>query len=202
MNLKEAKANFFIDTAIELFIKKSINEVTIRDIALKAGVGEATLYRYFTKKQNIVAAAVMKLQGIVDQSYFHLEQGQNGFEKISIFYNSYLQMFCKEPTFYKFIKEFDSYMANEDNELLETYGNELNKYKESYLNAYNLGLKDGSIKKQKDIDILYFTSTHAIIELCKKLASEQIVIAQDVNTNQAKEVECLIDVFLNQLKNS
>ena len=51
MSLKEAKFNFVVEVATNLFMQKSINDVTIKDIAEKAGVGEATIYRYFSKKE-------------------------------------------------------------------------------------------------------------------------------------------------------
>ena len=72
MSLKNAKINFLVDMATDLFMARSINEVTIKDIAVAAQVGEATIYRTFGSKQNIVLQAAMKLQGIVSQEFFKL----------------------------------------------------------------------------------------------------------------------------------
>ena len=73
MSLKDLKLNFIVDVATDLFITQGIEKVTIKDIAVKAGVGEATIYRYFGKKQAIVAQSVLKLQNIVATSYFKLD---------------------------------------------------------------------------------------------------------------------------------
>ena len=72
MNLREAKFKFVVDIATNLFMQKSINDVTIKDIAEEAGIGEATIYRYFSKKETIVLACAMYLQTQVTQNYFHL----------------------------------------------------------------------------------------------------------------------------------
>ena len=72
MSLKETKINFIVDIATDLFMCRSVNEVTIRDIAISAQVGEATIYRYFKKKENIVVACVLKLQNDINQKYFKL----------------------------------------------------------------------------------------------------------------------------------
>ena len=198
--LKEAKQRFFIDVAIELFMDRSISEVTIKDIAAKAGVGEATIYRYFGKKESIVAASVMGLQEIVEKDYFHLDEGKTGYEKLKCFYLSFLDLFIHRPLFYKFLKEFDAFMANQDPSALDQYGSALDKYHSAFVEAYEIGLKDGTIEAQKDIETFYFASTHAVIELCKKLSSGQIVVSQDLNSNHVNEVRCLIDVILKSLK--
>ena len=202
MNLKEAKTNFFIDTAIDLFMSRSINDVTIKDIALKAGVGEATIYRYFGKKETIVIASVMKLQRFVEASYFNLNQGTTGFEKIKIFYNSYLRLLEERPLFYKFIKEFDAYISGEDPSSLSEYGDEIDKYKYAFIEAYKQGIEEGSIKKQDDIETFYFSTTHSLIELCKKLSAGKIILIQDKRDNSSEEVRCLVSIILNSLKNS
>ena len=76
MSLKEAKFKFVVEVAANLFMQRSINDVTIRDIAEKAGVGEATIYRYFAKKEAIIIAYVMMLQNRVSESYFNLKEGK------------------------------------------------------------------------------------------------------------------------------
>ena len=98
MSLKEAKFKFVVEVAANLFMQRSINDVTIRDIAEKAGVGEATIYRYFAKKESIILACVMLLQSRVSESYFNLKEGKTGYEKIEIFYNSLKNLKIGEET--------------------------------------------------------------------------------------------------------
>ena len=202
MGLKDLKRNFLLDTAIELFFMSSIEKVTIRDIAQKANVGEATLYRYFGNKTNIVFAAVRKLQSIVASNYFKVEKGNSGYDKLSIFYHSYLDIFNERVEFYRFIREFDLFVITQDDTNLSEYENEINQYKNFYLESYKLGLKDGTIKEIEDIELFYFTSTHSLIELCKKLSSTKSVLPQDERIEKSKEIECLINAFLKLLTNS
>ena len=62
MAIKDAKINYILDCAINVFLERSISEVTVHDIAVSAGVGEATIYRYFSTKQNLVCAIATELQ--------------------------------------------------------------------------------------------------------------------------------------------
>ena len=201
MSLKDAKVNFLVDTAIHLFVERSISEVTIKDIATKAQVGEATIYRYFGTKQSIVVQAAMKIQSLVSTDYFNLDVGKNGFDKIKVFYDSYYKIFIEHPNLYKFLNDFDAFVSLEDNNLINPYEEVINGYKDQYMAAYELGLKDGSIKKQKDIEMFYFSTTHALLELAKKLAFKKAVLKQDTRIEKTSELQCLINIYLGVLNN-
>ena len=199
MSLKDAKVNFLVDMATDLFISRSIQEVTIRDIAVSAQVGEATIYRYFGKKQELVVQSAMKLQGIVSSGYFKLDDKLNGYQKLEAFYLSYLNIFDQHRNFYKFLSEFDAYMSTENKDVLNPYEDAIDQYKSAFMKAYQQGLKDGSVKEQENIDLFYFSTTHAILELCKKLALKA-VLNQDLVIEKLGEVRCFISIVLSSLK--
>ena len=201
MNLKDVKINFLVDIATDLFICRSIQDVTIRDIAVSAQVGEATIYRYFGKKQDLVVQSAMKLQQAVNANFFKVSEGKNGYEKIEIFYKSYLDIFNAHPEFYKFINEFDAFMAGDNSSVIDPYESVIGQYEKVYMDAYNEGLKDGSIKKQNDIKVFYFSTTHSLLELCKKLSIRKAVLNQDKAGEKSAEVQCLINIILSSIKN-
>ena len=202
MSLRDLKKQFLVTTATDLFLARGIEEVTIEDIAKKAEVGEMTIYRYFGKKQSIVNEVVINLQQSVSTEFFKLDGGHTGFDKLSIFYNTYLEVFKKKPEYFRFIREFDLLMMKEDDKNLKEYEDGLAYFKNVYFDAYELGLKDGSVKEVKDLELFYYTSTHALIELCKKLSYDKSVLLQDEKISKVAELECLIHSFLSLVKNS
>ena len=199
MGLKDVKTNFLVDIATDLFMCRSIQDVTIKDIAVSAQVGEATIYRYFGKKQTLVVQAAMKLQQAVNAESFKLNEGKNGFEKIKIFYLSYLQIFDSHPDFFKFINDFDAYMAGEQGDEMDSYESVVGQYKTAYMKAYQEGLKDGSIKAQNNIEMFYYSTTHALLELCKKLSIKKAVLSQDNVVEKRAQIQCLVDIILSAL---
>lgn len=201
MSLKEAKLNFVVATSTRLFMQRSISDVTIKDIAQEAEIGEATIYRYFKKKENIVLACILSLQEEVNRNYFHLSEGKTGFEKLEIFYESYLSVFKTNPDYFYFVKEFDAYMYSQKSPFLKDYEKEIYQYKTDFLNAYELGLEDGSVANIKNIDTFYFSTTHALLELCKKLSMEKGLLSQDKSIKKVAEIQTLIKIILNFLKN-
>lgn len=200
MGFKDLKTNYIIEVATKLFLERGINEVTIKDIASEAEIGEATIYRHFVKKQNIVLAVALKLKEKVFEGYFDLSKGKTGFEKVEIFYSSYLNVFKNSPEYFYFINEFDAYMCMEESISLDEYEKEIDSFKSQYINAYELGLKDQSIRKVDSIDTFYLATTHALLELCKKLSANQELLKQDRNSKKASEIECLIKIILDSLK--
>ncbi|MCR5184802.1 MAG: TetR/AcrR family transcriptional regulator [Bacilli bacterium] len=198
--MKNLKFNYFVDIATQLFMSSSIAEVTIKDIAMEAEVGEATLYRYFGKKQTIVLMVAMKLQEQTNQEYFNLKEEKTGFDKLKAFYESYFRIFSDHPNYYNFIRDFDAYMANEGKEELVEYENGIDVYKNIFLEAYELGLKDGTVRQIEDIEMFYFSTAHSLLELCKKLSMNNGLLTQDRTIEKTKEIECLVHIFLNSLK--
>jgi len=200
MGFLDLKKTYIVDVATNLFLTNGIDNVTVKDIADAANVGEMTIYRYFGKKQAIVAEAVLSLQDIVASDYFDLNKAKTGFEKLEMFYSYYLDIFKHRPEYFRFIREFDLMMMGENETTLKQYEKGVDAFKVAYLDAYNLGLRDGSVKEIDKIELFYFTSTHALIELCKKLSYKKGVLVQDKRIKKSDEISCLISIFLNTLK--
>lgn len=196
--IKQTAKDSVVKDACELFLSRSISETTIKDVAVKSGVGEATVYRYFGNKQNLVALVALKLQKDVFDGYFKLT-GENGFEKLKKFYESYLDIFKAHPEFYRFIREFDVYSLDFTPNLKE-YSEGLDLFKDEFLSAYLTGVKDKSVKETENSENFYYATTHAMLELCKKLSTNVNIVKQDETVEREVEIRILIDIILTHLK--
>ena len=87
MGLKDIKKDIIIGAALELFLQRDINSVTIKQIAEHIEVGEATMYRYFANKENIITLCAQKLEKNVFKEYFNLDEFRTGYSKMEEFYN-------------------------------------------------------------------------------------------------------------------
>ena len=201
MTLKDVKKKFIIDVACKLFLERSINEVTIRDVAQSAGVGEATVYRYFDKKHRIAVAVAEKLQKQVFTEYFSMSADGNGYMQIEKFFQNYVDIFVSSPSFFKFIKEFDAYMLSEGGADSDEYSSGMDLFKNVFFSAYERGIKDGSVKEIKNAETFYFSTTHALLELCKKLSLEHGIIKQDETTDKVAEISELKEIILSYIAN-
>ena len=198
MSIKQAKVDYIISIASEMFLSEGIENVNIKDIANKADVGEATIYRYFSNKQTLVIYAAEKMAEKLHSDYFDLDDSTDGITMVEAFYNNFLKIYSEHPEYYRFISEFD--VLIQENSQLENYEYTLLPYMEIFLDAYEKGLIDKSIKKVDDIRLFYITTTHALMGLCKKLTVDSVVLKQD--KYGIEEVEMLINIIIYRLKNT
>lgn len=200
MNLfKRAQEEIMAEETAKLFFEKSINTVTIKDIADHIGIGEATIYRHYKNKYNIVLSVASYLQDKVVKRYFNIDKDLTGFEQLKKFYYSYLQIFNDQPLYYKFINEFDAFVVINTRENMSAYEQGMNKFKNIFLDAYHKGLEDGTVKEIEDIESFYFATAHATMSLCKKMA-EKNVLTQDFTLDKTREIEVLIETILYRFK--
>lgn len=201
MSIKDVKHNFIVDVAAKLILKRSINDVTIKDIATEAGVGEATVYRYFSKKENLLLKVAMKLLNEVFSYFKESENPENGFTKLERFYMNYYDVFVEHPEYFKFLSEFDKFISDANLKLnLESYEAGVTQFKDVFYKAYEEGVRDGSVRKIDNLEIYYYSSTHALIELCKKKSIEKDILKQDKFISKSGEVKCLVEIILFGLK--
>ena len=202
MTILDVKRNFIVDTATELFLGRSIAEVTIRDIAAKAGVGEATVYRYFTKKLNIVQASAEKLQREVFEGYFVPRREGDGYHRLKSFFDAYLAIFRDHTEFYRFVSEFDAYLLSEGVSSSEDYSSGVDLFRDVFLAAYEAGVRDGSVRRMEgEAEQFYYAAAHAMLGLCKKLATERGIVRQDLGTDKLSELNELKKMILFYLVN-
>lgn len=197
MALKDAKSDYIIKVAKDLFLEKGINSVTIKDVALKAEMGEVTIYRYFSKKENLVVQAAIALEKEVFSKYFSVDHNLSGYVQIERFYNSFLDVFNNMKNYFRFVHDFDSLVVS--NHLkVEEYEKNIYNYYQVFMEAYNKGLEDGSVRKLNEPNLFYMATSHSILSLCVKMASDDVLV-QDHNNDKTKEICVLILIIMNSL---
>lgn len=195
---QKAQESFIAEEAAKLFFATSINEVTFKSLAAHLGIGEATLYRRYGTKVNLVLSVASYLQGQVFDQFFPKDTNLSGYQIVEHFYYSFLNIFRNTPAYYKFINEFDALMVNTTEEM-HLYEEGISSFKASFDEAYKKGVEDDSIQVIDNIDDFYFATTHALMGLCKKLAYQN-VISQDFKIDKVGEIKVLIETILYRLK--
>ena len=179
-----------IESASKLFLEHNINDTKIRDIALDAHVGEATIYRYFETKENLVIAVSTQMSHEILEKYF---QDQNS---VKDFYNTFLNIFRENYRYYAFIDELDIMLMRNPNLNLSKYEDYIDAYKNVFDELYQKDLEAGLIKEACDVEGFYYATTHSLLNLCKKLASQGEILSHDKALNKELEIKMMIDIIL------
>ncbi len=200
--LREIHKKIIVEKAVRLFIEKGINNVTMTDIAKDIGVGEATLYRYFGRKQNIVLLGAVSLWDSLCHEYLSDSEGMNGYDKMESFYFAFLKAFQEKKDYFGFIYEFDNLLIEDkiDKDLLVEYDKILSTLEEVWVDIYTQGVTDKTIYYVQDPKLFYVATTQSLLNLCKKLARESTSLAADNSVNPEKEIELMIKIITSYFK--
>ena len=87
-----------LTAAMELFQEKCLEDTSMEEIAKKAGVGAATVYRYFSGKiQLVIEAAELYWNQISEKYLKELEKegmGENGYEQLQKIFDIFCRIFA------------------------------------------------------------------------------------------------------------
>lgn len=88
---REVRKALIIDAAMELFNIKSFHKIGMRDIAEKAGISAAAIYRYFPSRDDILVEALIRHIKIVEKQFEEkVKKGKTTLEELSLASVDYL----------------------------------------------------------------------------------------------------------------
>lgn len=200
--LQQAKYDLVLTEIKKIMLDQGINSLTIADIAKQVKVGEATIYRYFGTKTNLVIEVGISLWNDVYKEMLKLPKQNSGYEAVSSFFRFFLEGYIQFKEVFRFLDEFDSLMVKEgiSKESLEVYDNTLLKTKQLYDIAFYAGLNDHSINKEVNQDEFYYTTTHMILGICEKLAANKDILSSDDIVKDIRQIELALDICLTYIK--
>ena len=87
---REVRKQLIIKAAMELFEEKSFHEIGMRDIALKAGVSAASIYRYFPSRDDLFVEALIQDINHIEQRLKKRRENGSSIEDLAIAVVDYL----------------------------------------------------------------------------------------------------------------
>ena len=196
-----------IDAAINEFLTNGIDNSKISDIAKRASVGEATVYRYFENKPRLVIDSATKLWSRELESYLSQMNTDayiraNGFEQVKAIFEIIVSLYEASPELLRLLEQLDNYIVREriSKETLRQYESEIDSFRRLLLAAINTGQKDGSIRSDIDGVLFFETASHSIITLSQKLLIRGDIIKSDKDTDAKAQLELLAEMELDYIK--
>lgn len=102
---REVRKNLIIDASVRLFAKRTFNEVGMRDIAAEAGLSPASIYRYFSNRDDLFAEALWREGRIISEEIRHLKDLGTGvsLEQMAVTFVTHL---LEHSTFFEMMTHF------------------------------------------------------------------------------------------------
>ncbi|MGN0056187.1 MAG: TetR/AcrR family transcriptional regulator [Atopobiaceae bacterium] len=183
-----------------LCLQDGLPNVRMVDIANRAGVGVATLYRRFGSKTRIAIEAGTLLWKCFNDRIVQMVESDdflamNGAKRLECLLREYAAHYVANRDFVRFVYDFDHLMLSEGvtPEQLMAYGQEVDSFYIIFEDAYQLGVSDGSVRQIDDFRTFYQCVAHALMGLAQKLYGGD-VIPSDRFDDDPSEIECLVSM--------
>ena len=206
---KNARIDRILAAAFTLFSSAGIEPVAMTDIAKKAEIGVASLYRYFSTKDEIaIRTAIWAWEKQISEIYPLIENDEykngNGLSRLSIIFGVFKKLYKTQPEFLRFIYFFDSYAVNSGikKERMKEYEIVIGKVQSIVADAINLGLNDNSINNsyKGNTDDLYFTLMHTFFSTAQKLTLSGNLLAMNEKSKGSDQLDLLSELLLKGVK--
>jgi len=155
---REARRNAIIDAAEHVFAQKPFDKVSMREIARRAGISPALIYRYFPNQQHLFVAAF--LRGVKELIPRLMSGGDGGrhpsIEEAAMRYLGYL---IEREEYFKMMTHFMLH-GNMDEELIDS----LNEIERSVLEGFDrLFERKGAKKDVRMLSHAFFAALNGIL---------------------------------------
>ena len=202
-NQKNQRKEEVIIAALEVFKKEGIENAKIVDIAERAEIGVASVYRYFKTKPDLVVEAACKFwKDEISELYtYYIEENflnKDGITKVREILEVFLKLYNGHQEFMQFIDEFDRYVVREkiSKEKLKLYEKSIIDLKPVMIDALECGKKDGTVNKKLESQQFYFSINHALMSMCQKLILRGNVIESDNFVQGEEQIKLIIEMAI------
>ncbi|MCG8333801.1 MAG: TetR/AcrR family transcriptional regulator [Proteobacteria bacterium] len=207
---RDKRLQSILDAGKELFAERGLAVVNMKEIAEKAQISRATLYRYFPSKEDLAFAIehYFYREILLPQYKEQLSKAKgNGFEKVSFHFKLILGSYRLYPDYYKFTGAFDHYFnyRQQPAELAEEMNRIFNKDFEidPMVTFIQEGIDDGSIRPGIDPYLTAKTFDQTLLSLCQRMASRKEEMELEFNIKNSDDlIENLVAILLNGIKNT
>ncbi len=172
---REQRRELIIEAASQVFMKKGLNAATMEEIAATAELSKATLYLYFTNKEELfLAVLLIVMDNFAKVMSEALDESMSCREQILKMGECYLEFYYKYPAYYKLLNTMDltddfNYAKYElSNSLVEAN----TRIWEIVCSPIIKGMKDGTFKADLnplEIGLILWTSSTGIMNLMEHI---------------------------------
>ena len=113
----------------------------------------------------------------------------------------FLYSYRGHPDFWRWLNRFERYVINEKipTQAMGDYQSQLEHFYPIFLNAFNKGLEDGTVRPEVEPEDYYGATTHALMSMCIKFCSAPI-LSTDTLSSGERYISELIDMSIHYLK--
>ncbi len=205
-SLKETRRRLIIDTAFRIFVEQKIEPVSMGEIASAAGIGRATLFRYYANKlELVVAVCAAKWKEYLDELDAKRPLSSIGdipaIDRFTFTLDSYIDMYRYHKDLLQYNDNFNHYVTHEGvrEEQLEEFHASLYSVDTRLEWMYEKAKEDHTFRTDIPREEFFRVTVHTMMTACAYYAGGFIWGAEN-NKDYTPELLRIKEMILNYAK--
>ena len=195
-----------IQAAKAVFNVSGIENTKMTDIADKAELGVASVYRYFkTKPELVIEVGIDYCREMVRKTCLSENFSEkSGIKQISELLDWLHTESVRTPEFFIYLQQFDFYFSNQDNRhpRLEEFQTEAFKLFPHWFDAIKKGVADGTIRKDVSSFDVIALIMRSYTSLQQKVLTRNHILPIDNQIDRNTQLEILKEMIISYLSNT
>ena len=169
-----------------LFAEKTIDAVPMIDVAKAAGVGIATLYRYYTVKSDLVLGiSTYVWTSYTSENYLQMKkfraQNPPASREYEFMLDTFLDLYKNHRDILRYNQFFNVYVQNEKISLeqMKPYFEMINILKERFSEIYGKGLTDKTLRTEFSEQTMFSSTMHIMLAAAARYAVGLVYVSDE-----------------------
>ena len=206
MRRMQQREQKILEAAMALFCEKGLEETSIDEIAGRAGVGSATIYRYYETKAQLAIQSGVEYWKKIAQQYLNLTEikgysDMTGLKQLECIMDALVMIFEEERGFLKYLQEFEVFVRRYeiDMERLAAYEESIMSLKPRVTDALEKGLQDGTLSFEWSPNEVCYSLAHTAFGVMKRFAWNGSMLELDSQVELILQVKIAIKLLIRGL---
>ena len=181
----EARRKELLEKGYELFSSKSIEAISMRDVADAVGCGSASVYRYYGSKPDfVVAVATWKWEQFQKENQKRMPranfEGMTAAEIFEFYLDSFLVLYRDYRNLLRFNQFFNVYVQSEhiDTGTLSPYRDMIGRLRERFHDMYLKAEQDKTIRTDEPEEEMFSKTLHLMLAAVTRYAVGLVYIPE------------------------
>ena len=196
---KEETNRRILDAGFCIFSEMSIDKVSMANVANKAGIGIATLYRYYRTKPELVVAVGTHVWSnfIRDYTPIRNDDKMTAVEELEFFLDSFLELYKNHKKLLCFNQFFNIYIRNEavPKKALNSYNEMVDKLAIRFHRIYVKGENDKTLCTEMSEKAMFLSIVHLMLAAVTRYA---IGLVYEKDSESYKELILLKNMIMRE----
>lgn len=196
---KEETNRRILDAGFCIFSEMSIDKVSMANVANKAGIGIATLYRYYRTKPELVVAVGTHVWSNFIRNYTPIRNDDKitVVEELEFFLDSFLELYKNHKKLLCFNQFFNIYIRNEavPPKALNSYNEMVDKLAMRFHRTYVKGERDKTLCTEMSEKAMFLSIVHLMLAAVTRYA---IGLVYEKDSESYKELILLKNMIMRE----